>query len=1010
MAIQVRKTLVIGLGSTGTEICDSLYKRLRWQYSGIENLPWLRFLCIETNEDKRTALRKDFIAIGIDKHSFIDYKDNPHRHQERMLLPLWLDRRALEDLKADFVSGGAGNIRMIGRLAFFHNYAAIKRAVVDRIEGVRRCTVNEAQERLRSLGVSDEIEFAADGAVRVFIVGSLTGGTCSGCIADMGFLAQSVLAKESDCVYALLGAPSAALSEADERLAERFKKNAWHGLVELNHYCLPGKEFPPIQYPGDIRVTESDAPFFAVFVFQPEGTAISDIERLNAQIAECIYLSIFSQAVDPKEKAVDMYFRLCSQGLAVIEFPAQRTVEACAKRLLSEGLDEWLSTSGSDRLHAEIGIDWKWLRRQCTTTDAGDNLVDEVHQGLRTAAERLDKLDVDEAERQIDRVAQKFRGGGSIRSHVAARIAGLPKLLQDQITDSIKRSLREIEYGGPHNFVDALRRVSRFLAEIQQRGGGGGGRFDIEDSLARLRRISRSWLLFLMGLRRHAAKPVVGQIRSSLQSQYEEEIDRVIFECARVSNIVPQCEGILSQFIRRFEKLQRRAREQQQLLQQDWQRLAKEEPVVCGYSLFESAHDPNNDGTVHQEYRAALERHDPSPAKNWLNGKVKAMAETIRSLPEQLHDVLSAREGNWLDDDLRPEGDPPLPDDIVEPMLKRAATVFSQIYDVDVLTRWHFSTNRNARAEAIFQLCRPSVQVDRSRATQAGKSPPLSRSLLLLPPSPYREEFLDATSHRTRGFHDEPSPDAHTVVALQQDLGLNLDAILSVIGQGGLHTAQCGDFNVWHTRKDVDWRIPEVELGPAVEDLRGKIVAGLLLGLLELRERSIVMRVDDPVQGEVALRLPWNTQDAAARVKSGKPDLQGESLARFEELLDERLGDRLRNSKSPDGVYIELVKGLRERRARQVPDYGSFRRLLIRYCKLVPELNEAMMRINRPSEETRRAMWKEEGALLPGSNQPATAAGFYCVACGAAMGATEQEAEAWLWTCPVCSRYHGREA
>lgn len=807
MAIRVFKTLVIGLGTKGTEICDAVYRRLRWQYGGMESIPWVRFLCIETDESKNTLLRKDFMAMTVDQHSFIDYKESPSRHDERMQLTKWLDRQALEDLKSDFVSGGAGNIRMIGRLAFFHNYVEIKRAVRARLDQLRDTRLDEVLRHMRSLGFDEELEFAADGALRVFVVGSLTGGTCSGCAPDMGFLVRSMLQQDrGDAWYALLGMPTPDLSEADEGDAERFKKNAWHALVELNTYYRPGDNLPPIRYPGESNeVTGDAAPYFAVFLFRPDGTSKRDIEKLHGQIAESIYLNILSADVDPKAQKVDMtQNHFCAQGLAVIEFPAQRVMEACTKRLLQEALDHWLTTAGANRAHAEVGVNWDWLVESCARTPGGEKLADLVASDIREVSRLLDKMDIDKAEEKIDAISAKFRGSGTFRKYVDEHVRGLPERLKERLHEKVPSILSSIDHGGPHNVAEALRTISKFLAQLESSSRADMGATDVEGDLRKLRRVRRSWLLLIMGLRGEAAKPIRYRIESALRSAcLEEAIDRLVLESVRAGRVVPQCEAILSEFIRRLIALKDRARQHEGLLRTQWENLAKNEPVVRGYSLFKHAVNSTDDGTVQEEYQESLKKADPSPAKNFDAGRKRAMTEVF----ERMNDIQSGfpkRGESWLDQTQRAESDPPLPDRVTDPMFKHAATFFEEVKNEDVLERWRIEQDAKAKAERIFDLSTPSVQVDPSRATKGGATPPRERKLLLLPSvsnDQYRQEFKEAVSHKTRGFDNLASPDAHTVACIQQHLGLSLDAILPVIGARGLHTAQCGDFRVWHTRR-----------------------------------------------------------------------------------------------------------------------------------------------------------------------------------------------------------------
>ena len=71
---RVTKTLVVGLGSTGTHICNAVAERLRWELSDIRRAPWLKFLCLETNANEDSLFHEtgDFQTLRI---SGSDYEE-----------------------------------------------------------------------------------------------------------------------------------------------------------------------------------------------------------------------------------------------------------------------------------------------------------------------------------------------------------------------------------------------------------------------------------------------------------------------------------------------------------------------------------------------------------------------------------------------------------------------------------------------------------------------------------------------------------------------------------------------------------------------------------------------------------------------------------------------------------------------------------------------------------------------------------------------------------------------
>jgi hypothetical protein len=43
-----QRALIIGLGSTGYDICKQLLERVQWEHGGLERAPWLEILILET--------------------------------------------------------------------------------------------------------------------------------------------------------------------------------------------------------------------------------------------------------------------------------------------------------------------------------------------------------------------------------------------------------------------------------------------------------------------------------------------------------------------------------------------------------------------------------------------------------------------------------------------------------------------------------------------------------------------------------------------------------------------------------------------------------------------------------------------------------------------------------------------------------------------------------------------------------------------------------------------------
>jgi hypothetical protein len=248
--------------------------RVKWELQDMKRAPWIRLLCIETNDNQESQLREsgDFRTMSISASDYEQILSNPDAYNEKILLTQWVDKQTLEKLPGKQVATGAGNIRMVGRLSFFYedNYNNIKHAIQERVDDLRRLTVPEAMEKRGTLpdGSNPAVAFGANGNVRVIVVGTLCGGTCSGLAADFGFFLRTIC-NEEERLIAMYTLPRTDLSSALEPNANRYKRNAYHALLELNHYHLAGrKNEGKIRFPDGIIADTSlfpyDIPFLAV--------------------------------------------------------------------------------------------------------------------------------------------------------------------------------------------------------------------------------------------------------------------------------------------------------------------------------------------------------------------------------------------------------------------------------------------------------------------------------------------------------------------------------------------------------------------------------------------------------------------------------------------------------------------------------------------------------------------------------------------------------------------------
>lgn len=176
----VKGTAVIGLGGTGANTILYLKKTLMEQFEG-KIPPAIQFLCMDT--DNAT---KDMSVDSLILNKKITIEDDEFLHLEvRNPLETIRSSRIVQEwwpknLPAMSVRNGTGALRALGRLAFYANSHVIMKIIRDvklaRIDG------RLLEKDLKNLN------FKFVETKEIYIIGSLAGGTGSGCFLETAFL------------------------------------------------------------------------------------------------------------------------------------------------------------------------------------------------------------------------------------------------------------------------------------------------------------------------------------------------------------------------------------------------------------------------------------------------------------------------------------------------------------------------------------------------------------------------------------------------------------------------------------------------------------------------------------------------------------------------------------------------------------------------------------------------------------------------------------------------------
>lgn len=228
MGANIRRTIIIGLGGTGA--LTVLYvKKMLYQFYG--DLPLaVKFLVLDTDRRlpdplKVVPLGKEITAVEIKEKEFfyLPVNDPEGVIRSSESIKKWWP----EPLPPQSAINGAGQVRAIGRLAFYAHARHIKETLESMVKSVTDIKLKE--DMLKKQGLN----LVTGAGIDVYVIGSLAGGTGSGTFIDMGFLLQKILPAIDHKIYAVLFLPWVFKGLP---ITHRIEMNAYAALKEIDYY------------------------------------------------------------------------------------------------------------------------------------------------------------------------------------------------------------------------------------------------------------------------------------------------------------------------------------------------------------------------------------------------------------------------------------------------------------------------------------------------------------------------------------------------------------------------------------------------------------------------------------------------------------------------------------------------------------------------------------------------------------------------------------------------------
>lgn len=1049
--MEVTKTLVIGLGSTGTRVCNNLIRRLNWQYGSARRAPWVEFMAVETNNNEPSAVlrdRGDFYPIGLDARMYGQLLQDPQSHR-KIQLDRWADLNTLRKLKD--TEGGAGNIRMVGRLTFMTdpNFTKIKLALLDRLSRLRDLQSSAAQATRGPLqdGSNPTINFASGGEIRVFVVGTLCGGTGSGLLPDFGYFLKSLPLRETEKVIGIFTLPHENLTSAVASTADRLKKNAYTALMELNHYHQGSADtLPPIHYPDGSVASMGSHPYDLPYLVAPSTPTADGEAELNELVADRIFMNIISPEADPMSRAVDAPLPdrdhqahvFSTFGLSVVEFPAAQITEAAGKKLLLGALNEWHAFK-SDRvtdLTPLVGADWHSLIPAYLQKPAEEwqkEVTSAVNSELGAA-----KLDFAKLDRALAALRQAVAPDGALSDQLRAQRDQVTERIYQRFTDHASEVLLD-RTRGPKVLAAEVQNLLKDLQDLHElaRANTAVSQAEaaeawqkVDTAVQRLRdEVKRAGFL---NKNRGNIEAAQRDVRSAMRDFARIQMESALYASIQTHRkygeidfgVAEHLQRLLQQVQTNLSNLDSRLTAVKNRLYSDVESKSNTAPSVNGLVLLE----PRT--TVQDEYRRALEAGRSSSVQHLDNLEAQHYEALIRAwsdLPGII--VPSARQldKTWIQAPFDPRGEHLLPAEIMNRLLGEAFRPFSLVLAREnvvekVMREREVSPAMDNKLRGAAERSRPFLNLNKQRAVEGNRSPVLERQSMFIPEGtdPGQEatfKTLVANSFALSSSRDATSADPTRTLFLEEYYRFPLRGLDQVLGPGGLHDAQCHDFPTFHTRRDVQWYGLSKREAQLLEDAEEALVVGVITGELTVRDGLVLPWTPQGFGDREFRRLPINLQEAARVLARGEQDVDGYSMIGALPTLQQRIDHHWKRHdvdlQSSSQAFVErLQTGLqdfyRQARAGQIQGWGdqawAGERLSKFTAKHTP-LHEATMQLYPPPAATINALTlKKDQQGRWGGVAPRD--GLYCPQCGGHVGEDIQDAARNGWRCFTNSAHY----
>lgn len=302
-------TLIIGVGGTGLEVIARLRRLVTESYGSLDKLPIIGFLHIDTDESYTIsnpvmagppleASEKYWSRVRLEDAERITNSPNDYSWFHGWLPPELISKPELLASEE-----GAGQIRTCGRFSFFFNRDKILKKCAE----ARRRIQNHEQTMIENYNLTVRPK------LNIFVIGSISGGTGSGMLIDLGYSLREWFKGENGLeTTAIIPSPDA----FSGIVSGRIKENSYAALMEFNYYSDTNTTYSVLYGPTEnSRLEDRRPPYDYTYIVGTNNELVTlNADTVFEMMAQNIYLDLVSDYSPYKRSIRDNTKRLIGGG------------------------------------------------------------------------------------------------------------------------------------------------------------------------------------------------------------------------------------------------------------------------------------------------------------------------------------------------------------------------------------------------------------------------------------------------------------------------------------------------------------------------------------------------------------------------------------------------------------------------------------------------------------------------------------------------------------------------